>query len=295
MRLRHGHPLPILLVISLLLTVCGCLRKPSLPAIVTGELHGELVWQGEVVVGGDVTVAAGSTLTILPGTIVRFLPPGGFAGGESEHPHFPGSELNVAGRLIAIGTSETPIVFAAGDDQAPPGSWGAVNFAEKSQGTLRYCVFRQADSAVHSREATVEIAESLFEKSLVGIRFHTSDMKIEHNLLRDNDVGIRFHFGAPTVRGNRFEANRVNLFITSHPRDYLFENNRFGLPGEYQAALGEEVPEEVNLSGNYWENPAFDAASGSFFDGRRIPYLGRVQVEPSLQTAPAGAGPSWIR
>lgn len=295
MRLRHFYPFRILLGGVLLLMLSGCLQRHSPGAIVTGELHGDLVWTGSITVGGDVTLAADARLTILPGTVVRFLPAEGFPGGASEHPHFPGSELNVAGVLTAIGTSGSPIVFAAADAQAPPGSWGAINFAEGSRGTLRYCVFRQADSAVHSREATVEIAESLFEQNLVGIRFHTSDMTIEHNLLRDNQTGIRFHFGAPVVRGNRLESNRVNLFVTAHPRDYLFQNNRFDAPGEYQVILGEDVPEDVLLPDNYWAVPESAATSGWFFDGRRSPYLGQVRVEPSLPDAPLQAGPSWIR
>jgi len=295
MPLRLPHPrLPVLIILIVLLSV-GCLHSPPVPVTVTGELHGDLLWGGEILVGGDVTLAADARLTILPGTVVRFLEPDNFPGGERDHPHFPGSELNVAGKLSAVGTADAPIVFAAADDGAPAGSWGAVNFAEGSQGTFRYCVFRQADSAVHSREATVEVAESLFENNLVGIRFHTSVMRIERNLLRDNGTGIRFHFGAPVVRWNRFADNRINLFITAHPSNYLIENNRFGAPLDYQVVLGEEVPEDVQVANNDWDGmPAADVAE-RVFDGRRTPYLGKVRVEPILAVPPTGAGPSWIR
>lgn len=283
------------LAITIALLVSGCLRLSPLPVAVTGDLHGDLIWSGEVLIGGDVTLAEDAHLTILPGTVIRFLAPDGYPGGESEHPHFPGSELNVHGILTAVGSAAAPIVFAAADASAPPGSWGAVNFAEHSSGTLSYCVFRQADSAVHSREATVEMTESLFENNLVGIRFHTSAMRIERNLLRGNGTGIRFHFGAPVVRSNRFEQNRVNLFVTAHPSDYLFENNRFGLPHDYQVVLGEEVPEDVRLIGNDWDDLPVAGVIERIFDGRRTPYLGRVQIEPVRIVPPDEAGPSWIR
>ncbi|MCM2264631.1 MAG: hypothetical protein NDI73_05500 [Desulfuromonadales bacterium] len=284
-----------LLIIIVMLLSAGCLRSPLASVVVSGELHGDLNWSGEVFIGGDVTLAADARLTIRPGTVVRFLAPENYPGGESDHPHFPGSELNIEGVLTAVGMAEAPIVFAAANGEAPAGSWGAVNFAEGSQGTFRYCIFRQADSAIHSREATVEVTESLFENNHVGIRFHTSKMRVEHNLLRGNGTGIRFHFGAPIVRWNRFADNRINLFITSHPSDYLIENNRLGPPLEYQVVLGEEVPEDVRLPNNLWDDLAADAVLERVFDGRRIPYLGRVQVEPLLTVSPTAVGPSWIR
>jgi hypothetical protein len=120
-------------------------------------------------------------------------------------------------------------------------------------------------------------------------------MRIEHNLLRGNGTAIRFHFGAPVVVGNRFEGNRVNLFITAHPRDYRFESNRFGMPLEYQVVLGEEVTEDVLLSHNDWDGATADDVVGRIFDGRRSAYLGTVEVEP-MQFLPAGAvGPAWNR
>lgn len=295
MPLRLPCPRLAFPIIVVVLLSTGCLRSPLAPVIVAGDLRGDLSWEGEVFIGGDVTLTADARLTIRPGTVVRFLAPDGYPGGESDHPHFPGSELNVAGVLTAVGIPDAPIVFAAANGKAPAGSWGAVNFAEGSQGTFRYCVFRQADSAIHSREATVEVTESLFENNHVGIRFHTSRMRVEHNLLRGNGTGIRFHFGAPVIRWNRFADNRINLFITSHPSDYLIENNRFGLPLEYQVVLGEEVPEDVQLPNNLWDDMAADAELERIFDGRRAPYLGRVRVEPFLTVSPTAVGPSWTR
>lgn len=283
-----------LLVIVPLLFAAGCLHRP-LSAVVTGTLSGEIVWEGEVQLGGDVILAPGAHLTILPGTTVRFLPAEGFPGALSEHPYFSGSELIVQGKLTAIGTAAAPISFRASDDSAPAGSWGAINFEGGAEGIFDHCILRQADSAIHSRESSIYIKESLLEENLVGIRFNSSVMLIERNLLRGNTTGIRFHFGEPVVCNNRFEGNRVHLFITAHPRDYLFESNFFGAPLDYQVVLGEEVPEDVQLSGNYWGRGATDSALVPIFDGRRDSYLGRVLIEPQLTAPPAEGGPTWIR
>lgn len=283
----------LFLVISLLLPA-GCLH-PRPPRVVTGTLDGDMTWSGEVHLAGDVTLGPGAHLTIRPGSTIRFLPPAGFPGELTDHPHFPGSELIVRGRLTAIGTSAAPITFQALDDAAPAGSWGAVNFMEGGEGDFRYSIFRHADSAVHAWSARVSIEESLFERNLVGIRFNSSRMRIENNLLRNNGAAIRFHFGEPVVRSNRFTGNQVNLFITSHPRDYLFENNLFGAPLDYHVVLGEEVPEDVQLAKNGWEGAPATGVNNLFFDGRRVPYIGLVQIEPVLTAAPEGVGPSWSR
>ena len=283
-------------LLSLLLgcLLAGCLHAPG-SLTVRGELFGDHTWQGEVLIAGDVTLPAGATLTILPGTVIRFLPPGDAPGNRSDHPYFAGSELNVLGTLLAEGKPAAPIVFASLNDTDPPGSWGAVNFAEESKGVLRYCIFRQADSAVHSRQARVEVSKSLFERNLVGIRFHSSVITVTNNLLRDNDTGIRFHYGVPIVKDNRFAGNRVNLFVTAHPYKPLFENNIFGAPGEYHVVLGEEVPEDVPLGGNAWDTLDAESVLERVFDGRRSPHLGRVIIEPLVVIPPETVGPMWIQ
>ena len=95
---------------------------------------------------------------------------------------------------------------------------------------------------MHSRDSQVYIEQSLFENNLVGIRFHDSSILIEHNLLRHNQAAIRFHFGDPVICENEFLGNAVNLFITSHPRDYRIENNSFGAASDYQVVLRRRGP-----------------------------------------------------
>ncbi len=282
-----------LLAVSVILLLSACLL-PVRTITVRGVLHGDLVWQGVVHVQGDVILAEDASLKILPGTRVLFLPPGDdelFV----EHPYFPGSELIVKGRITAIGKPSAPITFASIDPDAGAGSWGAVNIEGSPEAIFEYCVFRQADSAVHSRDARVYIEESIFEDNLVGIRFHSTEFLIEHNLLRNNHTAVRFHFGSPVICENRFEGNRVNLFITSHPRDYRIENNAFGVAADYQVVFGEEVPDDVLLSGNYWETADDETLPATFFDGQRADYLGRVLVSPVRSSPASRTGPSWSR
>ena len=276
-------------VICLLMAGCLAGRVQT----VRGVLHGELVWQGEILVAEDVVLEEDVTLTILPGTRVRFLPAEPDGGGWTEHPHFPGNELIIKGQVQAIGTAKAPIIFEAFDPAAAAGFWGAINLVGSAEAIFEYCIFRQADSALHSWNSQVYVEQSLFENNLVGVRFNDSAILVENNLLRNNQTAVRFHFGSPVICENEFTDNAVNLFVTSHPRDYHIENNTFGTPLEYHVVFGEEVPEDVSLLRNYWvaENP--DSLVDSFYDGRRSSYLGKVLFEPFRNTPSSQAGLSW--
>ena len=276
-------------VLCLMLAGCLAERKP----VVRGVLHGELTWQGDVLVAGDVILAEDVKLTILPGTRVRFMSPDAGPGGLVDHPHFPGSELIIKGQIHAVGTPSEPILFEAVEPDATAGFWGAINLFGSQEAVFEYCIFRQADSAIHSWDSQVYIEQSLFENNLVGVRFNDSEMLVENNLLRNNHTGIRFHFGSPVIFENEFIGNNINLFVTSHPRDYRIENNSFGTPAEYHVVFGEEVPEDVNLSRNFWDRANLSTEGSSFYDGRRISYLGRVIVEPQRMTPSSQVGLSW--
>lgn len=261
--------------------------------MVRGVVHGNVTWSGNVWLAGDVLLDPDAQLTILPGTRMRFLAPAADAPGLTEHPNFPGSELIVRGRLMAVGTPEQPIVFEAAEASAQAAAWGAINLEDSKEAVFEYCVFRQADSAIHSRDSNVYIEQSLFENNLVGIRFHDSQILIERNLLRNNHTAIRFHFGSPVICENQFIDNQVNLFVTAEPREYHIENNSFGEAADYQVVLGESVPEDLRVPRNYWHHTDPAALIGSFYDGRRSDYLGRVLFDPPRSAPSSQAGLSW--
>lgn len=269
---------PLLTLLSLILSLlCGC--SSGRGVVVSGELAGEQHWQGRIFIQGDVVLPADASLFIAPGSEILFLPPGE-RDFYRDHPHFPGSELIVRGTLSAVGTKDAPIRFAAADPNAPPGSWGGVNLQQSLLATFRFCRFTQADSAIHSQESEVTIEDSIFSDNLVGIRFHTSRIHITNNGLYRNGAAIRFHFGAPTICGNDIHDNDKGFFITADPRDYRIEGNRIVANREANVVLGEEVPEAVTMLGNDWGTAEPRAIEASFFDGRRVDYLGRIVYLP---------------
>ena len=199
----------------------------------------------------------------------------------------------VSGQLIAIGTPKNPIIFESAHNSSPSLSWGAINIVNSSKSVFKYCIFRNADSAIHSRNSNVYIEQSVFENNLVGVRFHNSEILVENSLLRNNGSAIRFHFGSPVICENQFVHNDVNLFVTAEPKNYRIENNTFGKASKYQIVLGESVPDDFMVPRNYWPESEKHTLIESFYDGRRSDYLGKVLFEPTLSMPSRQAGISW--
>lgn len=268
----------ICLLWLLVLSACSGQRFYIAPPSVSGEQ----VWSGIVRIDGDVVVEEEAVVRIAPGTVIVFQNPSPGSDLFTEHPHFAGSELIVKGSLIAEGTAMAPIIFRYADPQAPAGSWGGINLVGSPRAVFRHCRFIQADSAIHSWDSAVEVACSRFENNLVGIRFNASRIRIEHNLLTGNGTAIRFHFGEPVIVGNEIVANDKGFFITAHPEGYRIVENNIVDNREASVVLGEEVPEDVTLIGNYWGRVDSAAIEAGFFDGRRSSYLGKVLYQPFM-------------
>ena len=286
---KASRHLFLLFVILLNCWLSACAAKP----VLRGELQGEIIWQGEVRLQGNVILAEDAVLTIEPGTKVVFLP---LASGDDllkDHPYFPGSELIVRGQIIAKGTAAAPIQFQSVDPAAGPGSWGGINIEESQRAIFEFCTFRQADSAVHARDSWVVVENSLFTDNLVGVRFHDTNILIEKNLFQDNGTAIRFHYGSPVICKNIMRNNGKGLFISSEPHEYTIENNSFLANFSYEVSLGEGVRNPVLLKNNFWGHHSTESLPSRLYDGRIDDWLGTVDFQP-LRTIPdPDAGGVW--
>ncbi len=79
---------------------------------VSGTIAQNTIWSGFVAVRGALTVAAGATLTVQPGTVVKF------ATSADGYTH---GRLTVAGAIQVLGTAAQPVVFTSIRDDAAGG------------------------------------------------------------------------------------------------------------------------------------------------------------------------------
>jgi len=128
-------------------------------------------WSGAILVEGMVTVAEQATLTITPGTVVRF-------GADSG--------ILVLGRIVAKGTAELPIMLASKYSEPVAADWYGIVLT----GTAKKNIFEQvqmqgAEAAIYARSSSLELKHLRVDNSSAAIKLADSiaylkDLDIAH-------------------------------------------------------------------------------------------------------------------
>ena len=176
----------------------------------TGTLAGSETWSGVINVTGDITVPAGATLTVSPGTHI-LMAGTAFGGGGSG-----GADLIVNGALSAAGTLAQPISITCANAAS---RWGEINFTTATASSLQYClasrachspagghtatgpVIRLAGTALtvddsilsdspgktmtNTGNANVTLRRSLFSRCVMGPELDASAISIQDSLFSD--------------------------------------------------------------------------------------------------------------
>jgi len=100
-----------------------------------GEVPVDMLLSGDVLVVKTLTVPEGVTLTIEPGTTVRFE---GTKGGVNR--------ILVRGMLVAAGTAGKPIRFVPKSKESGP--WYGIEFQGSGRGRLERCVLEGASAGI---------------------------------------------------------------------------------------------------------------------------------------------------
>jgi|GEM_PF-390353 len=93
---------------------------------VSGTLAGDDTWSGIVRITGDLTVPSGTTLTVMPGTLVLL---DGVASGSD------GVDIDVLGRIQSLGTAHSPVTFTAYN---PALAWGEIHHSSAAPSVYHY-------------------------------------------------------------------------------------------------------------------------------------------------------------
>lgn len=218
-----------LLAGALILSTDPCCRAAGGPGVdpapVREPIRADTVWDGRVVVEGMITVEGGATLTIRPGTEVRFQADGG---------------LLVLGALRAEGAPGQPILLLP----AGEGQWAGINVAGGHvPSSLVACRITRAKAvgvgAGRHRIADCEISggivgisvtgdsthveisgNRIFDQSEGGIQCATiaAATIVDNVIERCGRRGISAYQGAaPEIRGNRVSACESGIEIHQSP------------------------------------------------------------------------------
>jgi parallel beta-helix repeat protein len=228
-----------------------------------------------------VVVTKGATLTILPGTTVRF------AWLDEDGNGIGDGELNVEGTLLARGTREQPIAFTSAREQPAPRDWTYVMISTSRGSVVERCLFEYAFTGLQVHLSSAAVRNSRFRNNFEAMRFSTSSIVVERNEIAQNTYGIRYESRGSTgsIARNTIAGNEYGFFpvVKSAAGVRVFENNIANRG--YNVKVGAEQREDLDFRGNWWGTADPAAIAEGFFDKRRDGSVGRVLFEPFLERA----------
>jgi parallel beta-helix repeat protein len=202
MMFRQCLVLILLLLTSPLTTSAGEVR------IYQGEqtIFENTVWSGEILIDGILTVAAGATLEIRPGSRVRFTRFDSNDDGIGEH------EIFAQGQIHVVGSVDQPVLFTSAEAIPRPGDWGAINMMVNEEGNrLENCIVEYAYRGFHAHYSRARLVNSIFRNNIRGAQFQESQVVIEACRFLDNLNGIQFRDSQVTLRGSTISGSHWGL------------------------------------------------------------------------------------
>jgi len=274
-----------LLALFLLPPLCRAASEPLF--LDKAYITADTTWSGTVVLRGQNVVRRGVTLTILPGTVVKF------AWIDEDGDNIGDGELTVEGRFIAKGTKEQPILFTSAREKPAMKDWTFVQISVSKDSLVEHCIFEYGFSGLQIHYSTANIRQNLFRYNFEGIRFSTTDILIEANDIVDNYYGIRCEANGSrtTITKNRFLRNDYAFFPVRKTWDTVkvFGNNIEGSK-VYQVNLGQTQNQDLDFANNWWGTDDARKIVDGLYDGTKDPALGKVRYEPFLRQPVKDAG-----
>ncbi|MHB9065961.1 MAG: RHS repeat-associated core domain-containing protein [Pirellulaceae bacterium] len=251
---------------------------------------------GPILVRGNLAVTNGTTLTILPGTILKF---------------DAGAGLQVYGRLVTLGTASNPVIFTslkddtAGGDTNGDGTasspavadWDGLGFYNSSlTSSLHGVDVRYARTAilnigdVHMRQAVLrnnaivlytwwDYTSLTIEETIISNNSHvlevggTAGVTIRNCTIAGNQSLGRIGHPVLTVENTIF-VFKETPDVWSYPSDLDFHNSVFADADSAQFVISRVGPLAFRENGNIIADPLFvDQATGNYELGPGSPAI----------------------
>lgn len=252
----------------------------------------DTVLAGDILVGGVMVVNKDATLTIEPGTKIRF------KWIDRDNNGIGDAQLLVEGRIVAKGNSKNKIVFTSGKQEPSPRDWASINvLATEESNLFEHCVIEYAASGLQINYSDLKIVNCLFRKNGEGIFFNSANLVVEHNNLLENVVGIRFtrSKGDVLVRYNVVNRNMIGIQFEQQASakpttvPFFVQNNIFG-NSSFNYSIGYGQTADIAVGQNWWGSIDRAEVDRLIMDKNDNDLLGRVQFEPTLDAVVNDAG-----
>lgn len=321
----HRVPFVFVVLIGVVFVLNSCEKK----AVEIGmeNIREDTTWSGEINITGDVCVPPGVTLTILPGTTIKFKR----IGENSERnlfgnstPYYPQAELIIRGRIIAQGTRDNIIVFTSAERDARIADWGAINLLGSNDNIISYCKILFAYNGIHAHSATAIISNNELMKNGVAISFKKessrdlewygkdADIIVTHNLIHKNKGGINFRNAKTLISYNVIKDNKFfglwakeknNAYVSyneisdNYKGIYLYQSegtvmhfNNIHHNKEYNIAIADEQDFEIDARYNWFGTANKGKIDRLIYDRNDDPAVANIVYEPISRSRIEGAG-----
>ncbi|OGQ95263.1 MAG: hypothetical protein A2521_03765 [Deltaproteobacteria bacterium RIFOXYD12_FULL_57_12] len=303
-----------------LLAAAGCSGSKQTMEVASQTITADTTWAGVVMVKGDVYVPPGVTLTIAPGTTVKFKRIDETSDQNQfgiDSPYYPQAELIIRGRLIARGTEKEKIVFTSAEIDARPADWGAINLLGNEGNILEHAKILFAYNGLHAHGATARISRCEFANNGVGISFKSeeeapdvpwfgkrSNLEILDSTFYRNKGGIGFRNSDGVITRNDIRENKFfgiwpkeecNVAITYNEvtgnkkglylyqtRGLTLNHNNIYDNKDYDIGVAEAQDYDVDAANNWFGTTDAQKIDEVIFDKKDDADLGEIRYMPFL-------------
>ena len=221
-------------------------------------------WEGTILIHDVVVVKRGVTLTIEPGTNIRFLKK------DLDKDGIGDGGIVVEGTIIARGTKRDRIIFASAAERPEKKDWSYIMVLTAESGNIfEYCEVHHAFTGIQIQYSNAKITDCLFKNNHEGLRFRRAHLTAEYNNFLDNALGIGFAGldGRIVITNNEISGNDVGILFM-HPRADpviikkshetgsvpVIANNNIYDNIEYNFKIGENQSLDIQVTDNWWGN-----------------------------------------
>ncbi|HDD44902.1 MAG TPA: hypothetical protein ENG63_08605 [Candidatus Desulfofervidus auxilii] len=198
-----------ILTILISIIICSWNTIYAEQITVHGRITQDTTWQGNIWVIDNVTVSAGVTLRIMPGTKILFKHYRGYKE--------PNKRLRIdvlGGNLIAEGTPDFPIYFTSDSDRPQNGDWSMIHIENSDNTRFKYCVIEFAQQGLNIWHSNPLITNSVIRwNNWEGLYFESYSQPIIENcqIYENGYNGLAAEqFNSITIKQSEFYRNGTN-------------------------------------------------------------------------------------